>query len=51
MKQQEQTNKLRGDLTPEQREKAERIGRIQFKSAKPAWDPGAVKFIPSRTQH
>jgi hypothetical protein len=28
-----ETNKLRQDLTPEEREKAERIGRIEFKSA------------------
>jgi hypothetical protein len=27
------TRKLREDLTPEQREKAERIGSIEFKSA------------------
>jgi len=30
---QTETNKLRGDLTPEQKEKAEKIGRIEFKSA------------------
>lgn len=29
----QETNKLRSDLTPEQREKAEKIGRIEFKSA------------------
>jgi len=30
---QTETNKLRQDLTLEEREKAERIGRIEFKSA------------------
>jgi hypothetical protein len=30
---QTETNKLRSDLTPEQKEKAEKIGRIDFKSA------------------
>jgi hypothetical protein len=30
---QTETNKLRSDLTSEEREKAERIGRIEFKSA------------------
>ena len=29
----ETKRKLREDLTPEQREKAEKIGRIEFKSA------------------
>jgi hypothetical protein len=47
----EQKRKLRQDLTPEQREKAERIGSLEFKSARPAWDPGVAKFIPSREQH
>jgi hypothetical protein len=28
-----ETRKLREDLTPEEREKAERIGSIEFKSA------------------
>jgi hypothetical protein len=46
-----ETNKLRPDLTPQERERAERIGRIEFQSARSAWDPGTVKFIPSREQH
>jgi hypothetical protein len=33
MQKQDTKPKLRADLTPEQREKAERIGRIEFKSA------------------
>jgi hypothetical protein len=33
MKTQETKRKLRDDLTPEQREQAERIGSIDFKSA------------------
>ncbi len=28
---------LRQDLSPQEREKAERIGRLEFKSARPAW--------------
>jgi hypothetical protein len=48
---QTETNKLRQDLTSEQKEKAERMGRLAFKSARPAWDPGVTKFIPSREQH
>jgi hypothetical protein len=49
--QKETKPKLRSDLTPEQRERAERIGRVEFKSARPAWDPEPKKFIPSRAQH
>jgi hypothetical protein len=37
-------SKLREDLTEEQKERALKIGRIEFKSARPAWDPGSVKF-------
>jgi len=33
MQEQETKPKLRADLTPEQRERAEKIGRIAFKSA------------------
>jgi hypothetical protein len=33
MEKTETTRKLREDLTPEQREKAEKIGSIEFKSA------------------
>ena len=41
------TQTLRNDLTPEQREQAEKIGRIEFKSA------GAVRKTPlnRRTVH
>jgi len=39
------TKKLRADLTPEQREKAERVGRLEFKSTR--WpDRRVEKFIP-----
>jgi len=43
--------RLRENLTPEEKEKALKIGRIEFKSARPAWDPGVTKFIPSQAQH
>jgi hypothetical protein len=33
MEKTEKTKKLRDDLTAEERERAERIGRIEFKSA------------------
>ena len=46
-----ETKKLRDDLTAEQREQAERIGDLSFKSSRPVWDPAAYKFIPSRAQH
>jgi hypothetical protein len=46
MQKQDDKRKLRTDLTPEQREKAERIGRIEFKSAgairKPRYSAEAV---------
>jgi hypothetical protein len=46
--------KLRADLTTEQRERAERIGRLEYTSTRNpftyrAHDP--KKFIPSREQH
>jgi hypothetical protein len=47
----ETSRKLRDDLTAEQREQAERIGDLSFKSSRPVWDPAAYKFIPSRAQH
>ena len=48
----EQTSrKLRQDLSPEQREQAERIGSLTYKSSRLEWDPAAYKFIPSRLQH
>jgi hypothetical protein len=43
--------KLRQDLTPAQREQAERIGDLSFKSSRLEWDPASYKFIPSREQH
>jgi hypothetical protein len=43
--------KLREDLTPEEAKKALEIGRIEFKSARRAWDPEPKKFIPSRERH
>ncbi len=48
---QTETRKLRPDLTPEQREQAERVGDLSFKSSRLEWDPAAYKFIPSRAQH
>jgi hypothetical protein len=42
--------KLRDDLTAEQRERAERIGRLDYKSTR--WpDMRVGKFIPSKEQH
>jgi hypothetical protein len=52
---QKDTNrKLREDLTPEQRERAERIGSLEFKSLRNPFKYRAhvtFKFIPSREQH
>ncbi len=48
-----ETRKLRVDLSPEQREKAERIGSLTWKSARYS-SPSrqrVFKFIPSREQH
>ncbi len=42
-----ETSKLRSDLTPEQREQAKKIGRIEFKSSRRAWDPEPKKFSPA----
>jgi hypothetical protein len=42
--------KLRSDLTPEQRERAERIGSLDYKSHRFP-DMRVEKFIPSREQH
>jgi hypothetical protein len=49
-----ETRKLRSDLTPEQRERAERVGSLNYQSHRNpfryrAHDP--QKFIPSREQH
>jgi hypothetical protein len=52
MQKQETTRKLRGDLTPEQQERAERIGSLPTgQKIKTAWDMRVEKFIPSRAQH
>jgi hypothetical protein len=48
------TRKLRSDLTPAERERAERIGSIEFKSPRDAnrKSHGAVQvFLPSQSQH
>jgi hypothetical protein len=42
--------KLRSDLTAEQRERAERIGDLSFRSHRQP-DMRVEKFIPSREQH
>jgi len=42
--------KLRSDLTPEQRQRAEQIGSLDYKSHRFP-DMRVVKFIPSREQH
>jgi hypothetical protein len=47
-----ETRKLRSDLTPEQREKAERIGSLDYRSPRNAdrMSHGAVfHFVPDRT--
>jgi hypothetical protein len=51
MKQQEQPRKLRENLTKEELERLAKFGSVEFTSARPAWDPGSVSFIPSREQH
>jgi hypothetical protein len=44
--------KFREDLTPEQRERAERMGSLPAgQKIKTAWSMRVEKFIPSRTQH
>jgi hypothetical protein len=46
--------KLRPDLTPEQREKAERIGSLEYKSHRNAErmsHGAAFHFLPSKDQH
>ncbi len=50
----ETTTHLRKDLSPQQREKAERIGRLDYKSPRNPFKYRAhetIKFIPSREQH
>jgi hypothetical protein len=49
-----ETRKLRDDLTPELREKAERIGSLEFNSPRNPFKyrtHETFKFIPSQTQH
>jgi hypothetical protein len=46
-----ETRKTRENLTAEEKARLEKHGAIEFKSARPAWDPGATKFIPSQAQH
>jgi len=49
-----ETRKLRQDLTPEQRERAERIGDLSYRGSRNPFRYRAhetIKFIPSRTQH
>jgi len=44
--------KLRDELTPEQRERAERIGSLPAgQNIKTAWSMRVEHFIPSREQH
>jgi hypothetical protein len=47
-----ETRKLRDDLTPEERERAERIGSLPMgQRIRTAWDRRVEVFIPSREQH
>jgi hypothetical protein len=50
MQKTETKRKLREDLTPEQRERAEWIGSLEYKSHRKV-DRRVEKFIPSREQH
>jgi hypothetical protein len=50
MQKQDDKPKFRDDLSPAEREKAERIGRLEFKSHRRV-DRRVEKFIPSREQH
>ena len=50
--QQDTKRKLRKDLTPAERERAERIGHLPTgQRIKTAWSMRVEHFIPSRTQH
>jgi hypothetical protein len=52
MQKQETKRKLREDLSPEQRERAERIGSLpKGQRIKTAWSMRVEKFIPSQAQH
>jgi hypothetical protein len=47
-----ETRKLRQDLTPQERERAERIGSLPAgQKIKTAWSMRVEKFIPSKAQH
>ena len=44
--------KLREGLSPQERERAERIGRLPAgQKIKTAWSMSVERFIPSREQH
>ena len=47
----QEPRKIRQDLTKEELERLAKFGAIEFKSARPAWDPGTALFIPSKAQH
>ncbi len=48
----ETTRQLRSNLTPAEREPAERIGSLPAgQRIKTAWSTRVEKFIPSREQH
>jgi hypothetical protein len=48
----QEKRKLREDLTPAQRERAERTGSLPAgQHIKTAWSTRTEKFIPSRTRH
>jgi hypothetical protein len=52
MEKQDEKRTLRPDLTPEEREKAERIGSLPVGlRIKTAYDMRVEVFIPSREQH
>ena len=52
MTNQTQPRKLRPNLTPAQREQAERIGSLPAgQRIKTAWSMRVEKFIPSQAQH
>jgi hypothetical protein len=48
---QTEPRKIRQDLTPEELERLQKYGAIEFKSSRPCWDPDSTTFIPSREQH
>jgi hypothetical protein len=52
MQKQDAKPKLRADLSPQERERAERIGRLPAgQKIKTAWSMSVERFIPSREQH